>query len=311
MSARILVAEDEAGIRKVMTKALEARDFAVETVDRGDRALDMARADGYDLIMLDVRMPGLDGFEVLRRLRENTMTRLVPVIMVTGLDGSDDEINGLGLGADDYVSKPFLPAELMARVERLLKRTTEELSASPLTRLPGSPTLEEAVRARIAGGRAFALLYMDVDRFKSFNDAYGFEKGDRLLKRFGEVLAESVVESAGDDGLAAHIGGDDFAAVCPAARAAELAHLLTCRFDREIRDFYPPADRERGWVETLDRARRVVRNPLVTLRVGVATTATKPLTCFAQAAQIASELKNMLKARGGKLSRFAIDRRAS
>jgi len=311
MNAKILVAEDESGIRKVMTRALEARNFRVDLADRGDLALDMARAEGYDLIMLDVRMPGLDGLEVLKRLRENTLTHLVPVIMVTGAGGTANEVEGLGFGADDYVTKPFSLRELMARVERLLKRTAEDLSASPLTRLPGSPTLEEAVRARIDAKSAFALLYMDVDRFKSFNDAYGFEKGDRLLKRFGEVLAEMVTESAGGGGLAAHIGGDDFAAVCPADRAAELAHRLACQFDREVRGFYAPADRERGFVETLDRRRQLVRSPLVTLRIGVATTAARPLTCYAQAAQIASELKNMLKAKGGALSRFAVDRRAS
>lgn len=311
MNAKILVAEDEFGIRKVMSRALEARNFHVDLADRGDLALDMASAEGYDLIMLDVGMPGLDGLQVLKRLRENTLTRLVPVIMVTGMGGTEREVEGLNFGADDYVVKPFSLMELMARVERLLKRAAEELSASPLTHLPGSPTLEEAVRARIAARREFAMLYMDIDRFKSFNDAYGFEKGDRLLKRFGEILAETVTECSDGDGMAAHIGGDDFAAVCPAGRAGELAHRLTCRFDEEMRGFYAPADRERGCVETLDRQRRLVRSPLVTLRIGVATSAARPLTCYAQAAQIASELKNMLKAKGGTLSRFAVDRRAS
>jgi PleD family two-component response regulator len=311
MKAKVLVVEDDAGIRKVMTRALRDRNFTVDAADRGDLGLDMAQAEEYSLIMLDVRMPGLDGFEVLRRLRENTLTRLVPVIMVTGMGGLDDEISGLGGGADDYVSKPFSIDGLLARVERLVKRAAEEISASPLTRLPGSPTLEEAVRSRVAGREPFALLYMDLDRFKSFNDAYGFEKGDRLLKRFGELLSEAVAEAAPRGGLAAHIGGDDFAALCPPEAAAALAHRLTCAFDREVRGFYLPADRERGFVETLDRQGNPSRSPFVTVRVGVATTAARPLTCFAQAAGIASELKNMLKARGGTLSRFAIDRRAS
>jgi diguanylate cyclase (GGDEF)-like protein len=311
MNAKILIAEDESGIRKVMTRALESRNFSVDSAARGDLALDMARLEGYDLIMLDRRMPGMDGMEVLKRLRGNTMTRLVPVILVTGVGGTASEVEGLEFGADDYVVKPFSIEELLARVERLLKRAAEELSASPLTHLPGTPTLQAAVEERISSRRDFAMLYMDIDRFKSFNDAYGFEKGDRLLKRFGEILAESVAEFDGGDGLAAHIGGDDFAAVCPAARAAELAHRLACAFDSEARSFYAPEDRERGWVETLDRQRNSVRSPFVTLRVGVATTAARPLTCFAQAAQIASELKNMLKAKGGALSRFAVDRRAS
>jgi diguanylate cyclase (GGDEF)-like protein len=311
MDSKVLIAEDDGGVRKLLTRALQERHFSVESADRGDHALDMARAEGYDLILLDVTMPGMDGFEVLKRLRENTLTRLVPVIMVTGQGGLDDQIAGLGFGADDYVSKPFSMEELMARVERLVKRAAEELSASPLTRLPGSPTLEDGVRTRIAAAEPFALLYMDIDRFKSFNDAYGFAKGDRLLKRFGEILSESVSEVAPRGGLASHIGGDDFAALCPPEAAADLAHRLACRFDKEVAGFYAPADRARGFVETMDRRRTLVRTPFVTVRIGVATTATRPLTCFAHAVEIASELKNMLKARGGNLSRFAIDRRAS
>jgi diguanylate cyclase (GGDEF)-like protein len=310
MNAKILIVEDEAGIRKLMTRALQQRDFTVDTADRGDLGLNMAKTDGYDLIMLDVRMPGLDGLEVLRRLRESALTRLIPVILVTGMGEADDQITGLGIGADDYVTKPFSMDELLARAERLIKRAAEELSASPLTRLPGSPTLEERVRSRVASREPFALLYMDIDRFKSFNDAYGFERGDRLLKRFGEILAESVEETAPRGGLAAHIGGDDFAAVCPPESAADLAHRIACRFDAELPGFYSPVDRKRGYVETLDRRRCLVRSAMVTVRIGVATSAVRPLTCYAQAAQIAFELKNMLKERGGRLSRFAIDRRA-
>ncbi len=311
MDAKVLIADDEAGIRKLLTRAFRERRFAVESAERGDHALDMARAEDYDVILLDVAMPGLDGFEVLRRLRENTLTRLVPVIMLTGLSGLDDRIAGFGFGADDYVSKPFSMEELVARVERLVTRAAEVLPASPLTRLPGSPTLEEGVAARIAAAEPFALLSMDIDRFKSFNDAYGFEKGDRFLKRFAEVLADRVSQASPLRGLAAHIGGDDFAALCPADAAAELAHGLTCRFDAEVQGFYAPADRARGYVEAWDRRRRRIRHPIVTVRIGVATTASRPLTCFAQAAGIAWELKDMLKARGGRLSRFALDRRTS
>jgi diguanylate cyclase (GGDEF)-like protein len=311
MNGKVLIADDESGIRRLMARALQSRSFAVDATDRGDRALDMALTDEYDLIVLDVRMPGLDGFEVLRRLREGAATRLVPVILVTGLGGVDDEVAGLGFGADDYIAKPFAIEELTARAERLVQRAAEELSASPLTRLPGSPTLEKTVRDRVASREPFALLYMDIDRFKSFNDAYGFERGDRLLKRCGAIVSEGVAELAPRGGLACHVGGDDFAAVCPPEAAPELAHRIACRFDGEAPSFYAPDDRARGFVTTLDRRRREVRSPIAALRIGVATSATRPLTSFAQAAEIASELKSMLKERGGRLSRFAIDRRAS
>ena len=188
MNSRILVADDESSVRKMMTTALEDHDFSVSSAPNGDRALQMAGAEDYALILLDVRMPGMDGMEVLRRLRHSQATRLVPVILVTGMGSTDEKIEGLAQGADDYVVKPFSMAELMARVDRLIKRAAMELSANPLTHLPGSPCLEETVRARIEARTPFALLYLDIDRFKSFNDAYGFAKGDRMIKTCGEIL---------------------------------------------------------------------------------------------------------------------------
>lgn len=311
MNSKILVADDESSVRKMITKALEGRDFSVNAASDGDRALQMAGKDDYALILLDVRMPGMDGMEVLRRLRHSQATRLVPVILVTGMGSTDEKIEGLAQGADDYVVKPFSMNELMARVDRLIKRASMELSANPLTRLPGSPCLEETVRGRIAQGKPFALLYLDIDRFKSFNDAYGFAKGDQMIKTCGELLTESVLTVAGDDGFAAHIGGDDFAAVCEPEKAADLAHRITCLFDQAASCLYKPEDRKRGYVETLDRAGIMTRSPIVTVRIGVATTASRPLAHYAQAAEIASELKCWLKQKGGRLSRFAIDRRRS
>ena len=114
---------------------------------------------------------------------------------------------------------------------------------------------------------------------------------------------------SGETGFAAHIGGDDFAAVCAPQDAADLAHRITCRFDEAAACLYKPEDRKRGYVETLDRMGLASRQAIVTVRIGVATTSSRPLTHYAQAAEIASEMKCWLKQKGGRLSRFAIDRR--
>lgn len=311
MNTRVLVADDESSVRNMMAHALKERHFSVSTAPDGRLALKMAGQEDYSLILLDVRMPGIDGMEVLRRLRSTQATRLVPIILVTGLGDTDEKIEGLTLGADDYVVKPFSMNELMARVDRLIKRAAMELSANPLTQLPGSPCLEEEVRRRITEKNPFALLYMDIDRFKSFNDAYGFAQGDRLLKTCGDILTDSVLHVTGGTGFAAHIGGDDFAAVCLPEQAAELAHRITCRFDQAASRLYKAEDRKRGYVETLDRSGQPTRQGIVTVRIGVATTASRPLEHYAQAAEIAAELKCWLKKKGGSLSRFAIDRRRS
>lgn len=182
---------------------------------------------------------------------------------------------------------------------------------NPLTRLPGGSALEETVRGLVSERKPFALLHLDIDRLKSLNDAYGFDKGDRMIKTCGEIVAESVLAVAGDEGFAAHIGGGDFAAVCAPEKAADLAHRVACRFDQAAPCLYRSEDRKRGYVETRDRVGRLARQPIVTVRIGVATTASRPLTHYAQACEIASELERWLKQKGGRLSRFAIDRRRS
>lgn len=183
--------------------------------------------------------------------------------------------------------------------------------ADPLTHLPAALFLEETLRGLIATQTPFAFLHLDIDRFKSFNDAYGFIKGDHMLKTFGELLAESVLRVTGGDGFAAHIGGDHFAAVCAPEKAADLAHHIACRFDETAASLYKPEDRKHGYVETLDRTGKMTRQPIVTVRIGVATTASRPLSHYAKVIEIASELESWLKKKGSRLSRFAIDRRRS
>jgi diguanylate cyclase (GGDEF)-like protein len=247
----------------------------------------------------------------LARLREDPRTRLMPVVLLTGDGAPACRVRGLDSGADDYVAKPFHPGELAARVAALLRRRRRDLGANPLTRLPGSPDIREEVERRIAAREAFGLLHVDIDRFKSFNDAYGYARGDALLLETAGLLAEAVQAECAGRGFLGHVGGDDFVIVAPEARAEPAARAAAGLFDAASPSFYREEDRLNGFVETVDRRGVRRRSGLVTLSIGGATTARRRLDSYAKAVAIAGEMKSYLKARPSEgASRFALDRRS-
>src|SRR5688500_4518804 len=159
--------------------------YQVITANNGEDALIRARADNPDIILLDVLLPKIHGFEVCQRLRQDPATCLIPIIMVTSLTAIKDRLTGIKLGADEYVSKPFEPVELLARVERLIIRSRQSIAANPLTGLPGTVALEQEIRRRLEEGENFSVALADVNGFGAYNDLYGFERGDGVIRVLG------------------------------------------------------------------------------------------------------------------------------
>jgi diguanylate cyclase (GGDEF)-like protein len=189
-----------------------------------------------DLVLLDVLMPGLDGFAVLRRLKEHAATRQVPVIFVTAMSEIDDEERGLTLGAVDYITKPISPAIVRARVRThlQLKQQRDLLERHAfLDGLTGianrrrfDEVLEQRWRAAQRSGSGLSVLLIDIDYFKQYNDHYGHGPGDDCLRRVAAAVARTF--SRGDD-LAARYGGEEFAIVLGGGDAAAPAQrLLGC-----------------------------------------------------------------------------------
>jgi len=148
-SEKILVVEDETDILEVIQYNLEREGFAVQTSTDGGEALDLARSESPDLMLLDLMLPGMDGLEVCRRLKEDPLTRNVPVIMVTAKGEESDVVIGLGMGADDYVIKPFSPRELVARVRAVMRRGGPRAEAGPAERIQRDGVLIDAVKHQV------------------------------------------------------------------------------------------------------------------------------------------------------------------
>ena len=159
----------------------------------GEEALERATEMRPDLVLLDVMMPRLDGFEVAQRLRKNPQTANTSIIMLTAKALSSDKVTGLQSGADDYIIKPFDPIELLARVKGTLRRAKEMRNLSPLTGLPGNIRIQEEIERQVREHRPFAVLYVDLDNFKTYNDKYGFVRGDRLIQGTARMIQDAVM----------------------------------------------------------------------------------------------------------------------
>ena len=307
--ATILVVDDDPFILRLLEIELRASGFEVRTASDGAEGLARALQERPDLVLADVMMPNVDGFELTRRLRADPRTAGVPVIMLTARALSADKVEGLAAGADDYLVKPFDVAELVARIRGVIRRTREMRAQSPLTGLPGNVRIEEEIEARVREGRDFALLYADLDHFKAYNDHYGFLRGDEVIRTTARIIQAAAEEVAGPDAFVGHVGGDDFVALVPPDLAAPLAQRIVERFDAEAPALYDPGDRARGFIEVPDRRGEVRRFPLLSISIGVASTARRRFAHFAEAVAVAAEMKAYTK-RNSEGSSWAVDRRA-
>ncbi|WOC16355.1 Response regulator PleD [Pseudochrobactrum sp. MP213Fo] len=217
----ILIVDDEISNIEIMSAALED-DYEVCFATSGEEALAVAQSVLPDLVLLDVLMPGIDGYEVCRRLKKERLLADIPVIFTTGLNDQEAEVRGLSVGAIDYVTKPIQPVILRARVANHveLKRLRDQLAQMAVTdALTGisnrrhlEQTLERETAKLASTGEWLSVIMVDIDCFKSFNDTFGHPAGDRCLAMVAAALTRAV-HLASD--LAARYGGEEFVCVLP------------------------------------------------------------------------------------------------
>jgi PleD family two-component response regulator len=265
----LLYADDHEQMRLMVRDLLEASGHEVVLAPDGPSALARLREREPDLLILDVAMPGMSGFDVCRAVKGNPMTARVPVLMLTAEADIDAKVEGFESGADDYLAKPFDPRELRARVGALVRLVRREGDRNPTSGLPGSRAIDDELARRAARGQPFAVCYLDVDHFKPFNDVFGFAVADSVIRDAGVALQEAVATTGGTLGhegdFAGHIGGDDFLLVTSPARAEALVAEAQRAFRRLVERSVGPEVAARGRFTGLDRQGTLREFPLATL----------------------------------------------
>jgi diguanylate cyclase (GGDEF)-like protein len=292
---RILIVDDEPTNVELLSRFLLKEGYDVNDACNGEEALVRIFALAPDLILLDVFMPVMDGLTLCRKLRSEISTRSLPIILLTSGNTLEDKLKGLQAGVDDYISKPFDLEEVKARLEGALQRRRWDLAVHPLTRLPGSPAIEDEVWKRLRIGANFAFAYIDIDHFKAYNDAYGYEAGDKVLKRLAGLLEEAVKLPPAHSAFVGHIGGDDFVFISTLDHMKFAMPKIAEEFDDQRIRFYRCEDMERGTIKTKNRQGQEQSFPLITLSVAIISTATRRILHYARLVEIASELKRYVK----------------
>lgn len=302
-----LVVDDDDQVLRLVKRVLERAGFECVTVNDGHSAHDAAVEWRPDIILLDLMIGEVTGDEIMTQLRDDFRTRLIPIVVLTARDSLKDKVEHLLSGADDYVTKPFIPEELVARLRAVMTRSTTTRGLSPLTGMSGNSDILREISRRLAENERFAVLYPDIDSFKSYNDHYGFLRGDDVIKTLATIILEVLEESHSNRHFAGHVGGDDFVVLTEPALAESIAEEITKRFDAAIPALYDPTDRDKGWIESEERSGNILRTPLVSVSIGIVIVEPGTYSSAAAVAARASEVKGVAKRMPG--SKWVLDRR--
>ena len=303
----MLLVDDDPDILDVLEITLSEDNYDISKAKDGEEALKVIRSRPFDLIILDHNMPKMTGREVCAEIKKDILLRHIPVLMVTGKGEVHDKVCGLEAGADDYIVKPFEPKELRARIRMTLKRSERDLDANPLTRLPGNISIIGELSERIDKKEKFAVCYVDLNKFKAYNDSYGFEHGDDIIKETARILIRAVQETGTDSDFIGHIGGDDFVVITKVEAAEAISARIIADFDLSAPNFYNETDRKNGYILAKDRAGNMQKVPLVSVSIGIVTNELRKIEHVAQVGEIGAELKAFAKSKEG--STYVKDKR--
>lgn len=304
---RVLMADDQTELLMLMKEMVQDAGFDVFTANDGAEALKAVFETNPDIIVLDYNMPRKNGLEVAQDLKNNPLFAHIPIMIVTAFGEKNAKLKGLGMGIDDYLIKPVDADELIARIRMILKRNRQVLDTNPLSKLPGNPSIQARVEREIQRGKIFAVLYLDLNNFKAYNDTYGFEAGDRVLKATANLLVKLTIQNENSEDFIGHIGGDDFIVVTDYERSEDLARRIASAFDEIAPSFYSKEDRDRGHIVSTDRQGNIKKFPFLSISIGIVQNKTRPLHSFAQVSNIGTELKKGAKA--ADKSHYIVDRR--
>lgn len=305
--ATILIIEDDARIARMLRETLELEGYEPLVAATGEEGVRRALHDQPQLIVCDLILPGIDGFEVVRQLRAGTRTRHIPILILSARHDVDYKVRALER-ANDYLTKPFDTDELMARIRAHL-RMHQTNALSPLTGLPSGLAVENAINMCLRTSAPWAILYPDLDHFKAYNDCYGPLAGNNLIRLLASIIEETVQELGNSTDFVGHFGGDDFAVITTPDRVDAICLHIESRWDQESLVNYKAEDRERGTLASIDRQGIEQVFPLVSVSIGVVTNTARPIVTREEFSRVAAETKHHAKRMLG--SSHFVDKRSS
>ncbi len=255
--AQILIVEDDLDLSEMLNAYFRVQGYDVLTAAWGEDAVKMSREQTPDLVVLDIRLPDIDGYEVCRRLRTNRRTQDVPVIFLTEKRDRVDKLAGLELGVVDYITKPFDIQELRLRVRNSLRRADQQILVNPVTNLPEGPLVDERLKELIQKGGSWALLYVGIQGLDAFRDMYGFVASDDVLRGVALMMNNAIRELGAESDSIGHIGPSTFMIATSLDHINIIRERIEGRVKRSMDLFHPSKDPDEAQAMTASRLQLV------------------------------------------------------
>ncbi len=245
VKSKILVVEDDLDVAEMLNAYFRVQGYEVFTVNWGEDGVRACQTVNPDLVVLDIRLPDIDGYEVARRLRTDRRTQDIPIIFLTEKRDRADRLHGLELGADDYITKPFDVQELRLRVRNALRRVSQGSLTNPVSGLPDGALVDERL-GEVLQKRGLSLLLVSLINLDVFRDAYGFVASDDVMRAVSLMIHNAMREVGGADDFVGHLTPTDFVLVVSSGNLSVLGERVRTRLEQSLDYFYPIKDRDQA-----------------------------------------------------------------
>lgn len=257
---KILIVEDDLDLAEMLNAYFSVQGYQVMSFAWGEKAVNQAIDDPPALVILDIHLPDIDGFEVCRRLRESHITRSVPILFLTERSERDDRLHGLEMGVVDYITKPFDIQELRLRVRNVLRRVDTSSTENPVTSLREGDAINDALRSVVGGERKnWGILTVRLLGFDTYRELYGFVASDDVLRVISLIIDTASREVGGKDAFCGHLDQETFLMIVSAPKLKTLQERILARAEQSLEYFYPRSDRG-GNAHTENRLRLVMQH---------------------------------------------------
>jgi diguanylate cyclase (GGDEF)-like protein len=300
-----IIDDDESSI--MVFRELFKRDKEFNFTSIKSNEIDIALKNIPSMIIINEDAIDRDVIELCRKIRKDEDNTITPVIVVSSNYERNHKIDVLKESIEFYIKKPVDPEYLYYTIKNLSRLLLINRRISALTGLPGNVQIHAELKKRIATGEEFAVLYLDLDNFKAYNDVYGFLKGDEIIEFTANVISNCVHNYSEEAGFIGHIGGDDFVAIVPYVNIDKLCQNIIALFDTKVKDFFTESDKEKGYIEVANRKGIIEQFPLTSISIGVVIADKGRFTNILEIGEIGAQVKHAAKSVVG--SSYAIDRR--
>ena len=283
--SQILIVEDDLDLSEMLNAYFRVQGYDVLTAAWGKDAVKISREHNPDLVVLDIRLPDIDGYEVCRQLRTNRRTADIPVIFLTEKRDRVDKLQGLELGVVDYITKPFDIQELRLRVRNSLRRASQQILVNPVTNVAEGRLVEERLGEVIQNSNSWALLTIGIHGLDTFGDKYGFIASDDVLRAVTLMINNAIREVGNESDFIGHLSVNEFIVVTDAEHLPAIRERIEVRIKQSMEYFYPLKDR--------DEARRAMAENSLRLMVGQVTSNDGPFADLDALGQAINEHRHL------------------